>query len=181
MWSLFIMNIKTPAWLREKDRRLRASILVCAGLFALDVLLYGVLVAPSTVRLSTGDAKYGELRKRHAGAVLFEKQKPAFAGIMAGIPAQKDMPLLVKELVQTARRLNLAVSSVKYDIPKRASGELALLTFSFPAEGRYPDIKRFIYEVETSNRLVGIQELKLDSDQGKVRLEMKLVTYIKEQ
>jgi len=73
------------------------------------------------------------------------------------------------------------VSSVKYDIPKRASGELALLTFSFPAEGRYPDIKRFIYEVETSNRLVGIQELKLDSDQGKVRLEMKLVTYIKEQ
>jgi hypothetical protein len=35
--------------------------------------------------------------------------------------------------------------------------------------------------VETSDRLVGIQELKLDSDQGKVRLEMKLVTYIKEQ
>jgi type IV pilus assembly PilO-like protein len=181
MWSLFIMNIKTPAWLREKDKRLRTAVLVCVGLLALDVLLYGGLVAPSAAWLSTWDAKYGELRKRHAGAVLFEKQKPAFAGIMAGIPAQKDMPLLVKELVQTARRLNLTVSSVKYDIPKRASGELALLTFSFPAEGRYPDIKRFIYEVETSDRLVGIQELKLETSLGRVKLDMKLVTYIKGQ
>jgi Tfp pilus assembly protein PilO len=181
MWSLFIMNIKTPAWFREKDKKLRTAVVVCASLLTLNALLYGVLIAPSAAWLSTWDAKYSELRKRHAGAVLFKKQKPAFAGIMAGIPAQKDMPLLVKDLVQTARRLNLTVSSVKYDIPKRASGELALLTFSFPAEGRYPDIKRFIYEVETSDRLVGVQELKLGSDQGKVKLEMKLVTYIKGQ
>jgi Tfp pilus assembly protein PilO len=152
-----------------------------AGLVCLNLLLYAVLVAPAVARLKTNEARFFELRRKHAEAVLFKKQKTSFTGLMAGIPAQKDMPLLVKEFVQTARRSHLSVASIKYDIPKRASGELAMLTFSFPVEGKYPDIKRFIYEVETSDRLVGIQELKLDSDQARVKLDMKLLTYVKGQ
>ena len=176
-----IMNGKTPLRLSVRNKRLRAAALVFAAFLVLDLVLYGVFIAPSSAFLATGEAKYGELRRRHAEAILFRNQKSAFAGIMSGIPAQKDMPLLVKDLVQTARLQNLSVSSVKYDIPKRASGELAMLAFSFPAEGRYADIKRFIYDVETTDRLVGIQEMKMDSDQGRVKMEMKLLTYIKEQ
>jgi Tfp pilus assembly protein PilO len=181
MLSRFTMNIKTPAWLKERDKRLRRAAFVFTAFLVLDLLLYGFFVAPSAAWLATWEAKYGELRRRHAEATLFKNQKSSFSGILAGIPAQKDMPLLVKDLVQTARLLNLSVSSVKYDIPKRASGELATLAFSFPAEGRYADLKRFVYDVETSDRLVGIQEMKMDSDQGKVKMEMKLLTYIKEQ
>jgi hypothetical protein len=181
MWSRFTRNIQAPSWLRESDRKLRKVALAFAGLLVLDVLLYGVVVAPSAARLAAWDAAYDGLRKRHAEAILFEKQKASFAGVLAGVPAQKDMPLLIKDLVLSARRLNLAVSSVKYDIPRRASGELAQLTFSFPAEGRYSNIKRFIHDVETSDRLVGIREMKMDSDKGGVRLDLKLVTYLKEQ
>lgn len=181
MWLPSIADIQALFSLKEINRKLRTAALVCAGLACANLLLYGILVAPASSRLKNGEAKYVELRRRHAEAVLFEKQKASFAGIMAGIPAQKDIPLLVKELVQTARRQNLSVTSVKYDIPKRASGELVMLAFSFPAEGRYPDIKRFIYDVETLDRLVGIQDLKLGSEQGRVKLEMKLVTYVKGQ
>jgi Tfp pilus assembly protein PilO len=145
----------------------------------LDLFLYGFLVAPSAALLKLQETQYGDLKRHHAEAVLFEKQKPSFVGIMAGVPSQKDMPLLVKDLVQAAKRLNLAVASVKYDIPKQTNGELAMLAFSFPAEGGYPDLKRFIYDVETADRLVGIQSLKLEADQGKVKLDMKLVTYVK--
>jgi len=35
--------------------------------------------------------------------------------------------------------------------------------------------------VETSDCLVGIQELKIDSDNGMVKMEMKLIAYIKGQ
>lgn len=89
------------------------------------------------------------------------------------------MPLLVKELVQMARSLNLVVATINYDIPRRESGALAMISFSFPVEGRYPDIKRFIYRVETSDRLIGIQDVKLDSEQGQVKLQMKLMTYVR--
>jgi Tfp pilus assembly protein PilO len=181
MWSLSIAKMRAPLWLKENNRQLTAAAIACVGLVCADLLLYSVLIAPSSARLAAAEAKSAELRRRHAEAVLFKKQRPLLAGLMAGIPAQKDMPILVKELVQKARRLNLSVASVTYDMPKRAGGELALLTFSFPAEGRYQDIKRFIYDVETADRLVGIQDLKLDADKGRVRLEMKLVTYVKGQ
>jgi len=168
-------------WLKADDKRLRFSLFVFVGLILADLALYGALVAPTAAGFSSREARYAELRKRHAESVLFLKQKPLFAGIMAGVPSQQDMPLLVKEFVQSAKRLNLKVAAVNYDMPKRGSGELAQLAFSFPAEGRYPDLKRFIYEVETSDRLVGIDDLKLETEQGKVKLTMKLMTYVKGQ
>ncbi len=176
-----IRNIKAPALFRASDRKIRTAALIFAGFLALDCILFGAVVSPFSTRLAGWEAKYREQRKRRADAILFKQQKSSVAGVIAGVPAQKDMPLLVKDLVQTARRLHLSVSSVKYDIPRRASGELALLTFSFPAEGKYADIKRFIYEVETSDRLVGIEALKMDSDKSTVKLEMKLLTYVKGQ
>jgi Tfp pilus assembly protein PilO len=169
-----------PAWLKWKDKRLRAAFLSSVALLVLDLVLYSAIISPSAAQLSAGEARFRMLRKRHAEAVLFNKQKNAFSGIIAGMPAQRDMPLLVKGLVQTARQLNLSVSSVKYDIPQ-ASGEFTMLAFSFPAEGQYHNVKRFIYDVETSDRPVGIQELKMDSDKGLVKMEMKLLAYIKGQ
>ena len=147
-------------------------------MLVLDLVLYSAFIAPASAQLSAGEVQYRALRKRHVEAVLFAKQKTSFSGIIAGMPAQKDMPLLIKNLLQTARQLNLSVSSVKYDIPQ-SSGAFIMLTFSFPAEGQYANIKRFIHDVETSDRLVGIKELKMDSDKGVVKMEMKLLTYIK--
>jgi Tfp pilus assembly protein PilO len=179
MLSLSIGKIQAPAWLKANNKRLRTAAMIFAGLVLADLLVYFVLVAPSAAWLATWETKYAELRKRHTESVLFRKQKLVFSGIKTGIPSQKDMPLLVKEFVQTARKRNLKVDAINYDIPKRGSGELVMLAFSFPVEGRYPDIKRFIYDVETSDRLVGIQDLRLDSDQGRVKLNMKLTTYVK--
>lgn len=180
MSSLSITNLKLPSWVRE-NKRLGIITLVCAGVLCADLLLYAILLAPSQRLLRSSETRYGELRKRRTDAVLFEKHKSDFADIKAGIPTQKDMPLLVKELVQTARRLGLSVASITYDIPKRSGDEMAMLSFSFPAEGKYPDIKRFIYELETSSTVVGIQDLKLEGANGRVNLQMKLLTYVKGQ
>jgi Tfp pilus assembly protein PilO len=171
-------TISLPFGLAE-NRKLRSIALICAVLISANVLFYLFVAAPSKAGLNELEFRFAELRKRHAEAALFQKQKRDFAGIKSGIQTQKDMPLLVKDLVQTARGLNLKVGPISYDIPKPGSGGLAMLTFSFPAEGRYPDIKRFIYETETSPRLVGIQDVKLESEKGGVKLQVKLVTYIK--
>jgi len=174
-----IGKIKIVLWLRENGRQLRTIATVFAVLVCINLAIYFIFIAPSTARLKTAAAASAELRMRHAEAVLFNEQKPLFAGLLTGIPGQKDMPLLVKELEQLAKRLNLAVAAINYDIPRRESGELAMLSFSFPVEGRYPDIKRFIYEVETSGRVIGIQDVNLASDKGSVKLMMKLMTYVR--
>ena len=179
MWLQSIGKIKVVMWLRGNGKELRTVAIVFAVLVCINLALYFFLIVPSASWLKTGEAKSAELRTRHAAAVLFNEQKPLFADLLEGIPEQKDMPLLVKELEQMAKRLNLAVAAINYDIPRRESGELAMLSFSFPVEGRYPDIKRFIYEVETSGRLIGIQDVNLESDKGKVKLQMKLMTYVR--
>ena len=178
MSFLSIPTISLPSGLVE-NRKLRLIALGCAALIVVNVLFSLFVAAPSAAGLRDLESRYADLRKRNAEAVQFQKQKRDMAGIMTGIQTQKDMPLLVKDLVQTARGRNLRVGPINYDIPKPGSGGLAMLTFSFPAEGRYPDIKRFIYETETSPRLVGIQDVKLESEKGGVKLQVKLVTYIK--
>ena len=180
MLSLPIRNLKPPAWLAQ-NKRLRTAILGFVALLCLDLLLYAFLAFPSGGGLAEREARYSQLKKLRTEAILFQKQHKELAGLKAGIPEQKDMPLLVKDLVQEARKLNLVVSPISYDIPKRSGNELVMLAFTFPAEGRYADIKRFIYEVETSDRLVGIQDMKLDSNEGRVKLGLKLVTYVKGQ
>ena len=179
MWLPSIGKMKAVPWLRENGKQLRTVAIVFAALVCINLLLYVLLIAPSQISLKKSEAESTELRMRHAEAVLFKEQKPLFAGLLAGIPAQKDMPLLVKEFEQMAKRLNLTVAAINYDIPRRESGELAMLSFSFPVEGRYPDIKRFIYEVETSGRLIGIQDVTMESDKDKVKLQMKLMTYVR--
>lgn len=164
--------------LRE-EKGLRAAAISFVGLLCLCILLYALVTAPALLRLKGLEEKYAEIRKRHAEAVVFQKQKESFAGLKDGIPTQKDMPLLVKDLVQSARNLNLAVSSVNYEIPKKDESGFTMLSFTFPAEGPYSAVKRFIYEVETSDRLIGIQDLGLDADRGRVKLQMKILTYIK--
>lgn len=184
MWQSRIRNILQPERIRAlagslATKRLRTAALLASGLIALNLLVYGVVVAPAARRLAADRQQYGELKKEHAEAVLFQKQKQLFAGLISGIPAQKDVPLLIKDLVQTARRLNLSVEAINSDIPTPGSGGLTMLTFTVPASGAYADIKRFIYEVETSDRIVGIQDVKLGSEKGRVRMQMKLVTYIR--
>jgi Tfp pilus assembly protein PilO len=184
MWQSRIKNIWQPERIRAlagsfATKRLRLAALLVFGLIVLNVLVYGVVAAPAARRLAAERQQYGELKKEYAEAVLFQKQKRLFAGLISGIPAQKDVPLLIKDLVQAARRLNLSVEAINSDIPTPVRGGLTMITFTFPASGAYADIKRFIYEVETSDRIVGIQDVKLGSEKGRVKLQMKLVTYIR--
>ena len=160
-------------------KRLRVLAAVCAGLIVLNLLLYAFTVVPAAAHLAASRQQYADLKREYAEAALFQKQKQLFAGLMSGIPAQKDVPLLIKDLAQTARRLNLSVDAINSDIPKQGADGLTMLTFTFPAAGSYPDVKRFIYEIEASPRLVGIQDLKLSAEKGRVKLQMKLVTYLR--
>jgi len=145
----------------------------------LDVLLYVLLITPAAARLETAHAATTDLKRRNADAVLFQKQKKAFAGFALGIPSQQDVPIVIRDIVQTARRLNLSVGAVNSDIPSAGNQGMAQFTFMVPAAGSYPDVKRFIYSMETTDRLLGIQDISLKGEKGRVSMSMKLVTYIK--
>ncbi len=160
-------------------RRLRLPAAMAATALLLVLLASALAVRPAADRLEAAQERHGELKRQHADALLFQKQKQALAGLNRGILTQKDVPLLIKDLVQAARRRDLAVGTVSSDIPTPASGGLTMLTFTVPLTGSYSGIKRYLYELETADRLAGIQDLRLSSEKGGVKLDLKLVTYIR--
>jgi len=172
------MKQKTLDWLRLNNR-LRTAILIVGALLFVNLLVCLIFLMPGAEKLKERERRYVELRKRYSEAVMFKKQKEALAGLKASIPTQKDIPLLVKYLVQTAKRLRLSVASVNYDISRPGREGITVLSFSFPAEGTYPSIKQFIYEIETADRLLAIEGMDLGKDQGRVKLQMKLMSYVK--
>jgi Tfp pilus assembly protein PilO len=175
-----------PSWLRRfardrENRELRIASAVAVAFICLLAVLFFLMVSPASSRKARLTAEHDALRKKYAEAVLFQQQKKGFQGVKAGILTQNDMPLLIKDLVQKARNSGLAVGGVKYEIPAAGTGSLVRVSFSFPAEGSYAGVKRFLYTLETSSRHVGIQDVGLDSDKGRVKLSLKLITYIKGQ
>lgn len=165
----------------HRDRRLRLPVLTAAVLLLATALVSLGVVRPLSARLEDQREKNARMRSDISTAILFEQQRKGSGSIVAIIPTQKDMPLLVKELVQQARKGGLSVGSVDYEIPRSGGGGLSKLAFRFPVAGRYPDLKRFIFELETSGRMIGIEELELRSGRSLVELDLKLVTYVRAQ
>ncbi len=173
-------GISERLWL-GRNRELRTAAVVCAALLCADLGLFLALERPLARDIEAGEARIAELRSKQAAAVLYQKQKKTLGGLAAAVPTQKDMPLLVKELEQGARRLGLHVGTVNYDIPRPGAQGASLLSFSFPVTGRYPDLKRFLYEVEASARLIGVESAEFRSDKSTVSLDLKLMTYVRGQ
>jgi Tfp pilus assembly protein PilO len=144
-----------------------------------NVALYSGAVAPAAGRLAAEKDRLAVLKRQYADALLFQKQKQALAGLNKGVLTQKDVPLLIKDLVQMARRRGLTVGGINSDIPAPAAGGLTLLAFTVPLEGNYANCKRYTHDVETTDRLIGIQGVRFASEQQKVKLELKLITYIR--
>lgn len=162
-----------------RNRKLQGAALVCGCLLLLDLALYSAVVRPGAAKRAEQESRITELRKRYAVGVLYQQQRKNIGALVTRIPTQKDMPLLVKELEQSARTLGLRVGPVNYEIPRPGAEGIAMLTFSFPVSGKYADLKRFVYEVETSARLVGIVSLEIRTDRMGGALLLKLITYVK--
>jgi Tfp pilus assembly protein PilO len=175
-----------PAFLRglfagRTGRQLKILAAAAFALAAANALLYVFAVLPASARHAEQQERLADLKRQHADALLFQKQKKVLSGLRTGALTQKDVPLLIKDLVQTARGLGLSVGAINSDLPTPGSGGLAALTFTVPVSGSYGSIKRYIYEIETSDRTVGIVDLRFDGDRKAVKLDMKLVTYLREE
>lgn len=174
----YITQYAQRLWL-VRNRRLQAVFLALAALLLAAALVFLALVRPLSRDLEGQRQRIAGMRRDISSAVLFEQQQKSVGAISTAVLTQKDMPLLVKELAQKARTAGLSVGSVDYEIPRSGGGGLARLVFQFPVAGRYPDLKRFIFELETSSRMLGIEELQLKSGRTKVDLDLKLVTYVR--
>jgi len=93
-------------------KRLRTVALLGSGLIVLNLLVYGMVVAPAARRLAGDRSSMTGSRRSTPRLSCSRNRNSSLPVSRRAIPAQKDVPLLIKDLVQAARRLNLSVEAI---------------------------------------------------------------------
>lgn len=102
----------------------------------------------------------------------------------AAVPERAALPLLVEEFAGLARESGVAVGAVGYQPKELDDAQLLAYALQFSVTGGYPQVKRFLQEVEGSRRLIEIESLnassRVDRDGlDQVTLALRLVTYFR--
>lgn len=141
--------------------------ILAAGMLVSDAAFYLYSLRPAENALSRVESEY-QLKRAVRSP---ETEGPAgktgeLKGVYGELPRWEDFTRVMGEVYNKAERLNLVINSISYQSsPVKGSG-LVQVTVSMPVTGSYAEIKRFVYDLETSPRFFIIENLSLGSGKG---------------
>lgn len=163
------------------------SFIVAAGF---NIILFWYVIKPKKIAIKQKEADYLMLRDN-----LFEVRqriknekyiKEKFSNIKNGLekfdlvlPRHEEITRLIQELPVMAEKTGVKVSGVKYQPFIKDEG-YNRLSFSMPVEGKYSNIRRFIYEIETMRKIIWIERLTirtLYSTRDELSIQLTMSTY----
>ncbi len=144
------------------------------SLIAANVIFGFRVIGAHRTELASLEERLSALRPGKAGPGA------AISSFKKGLPDSNELTGILKEVLESARRNSLKVPAGSYSPETVKDTDISRYTISLPVEGRYPQIKRFIYEIESSKRHVVIEEITLASgraEEGTIGLKIKLSAY----
>lgn len=165
--------------------------LLIAALLLLNMAAYAVLAYLEAPRIDTLERRYIERQAlvreaRQAGAAIATPQRTFLRGrqdlevFREAIPPRSAFTDLIGEVFSLASEAGLAIDRIGYDPEEDTGRNLLRYGLQFTVTGRYGELKRFVYALEQSERLIAIEELTLRSGEaqgGEVALAVRLSTY----
>lgn len=158
------------------------------GLLVLNILLFSLLyfgVAPALSRSERDlSSLQQQLRRNNAVAPqqAYEQGTKDYARFRTLLPSLHNFSELIGELYTLANNCNLEISQIGYS--QKALPESGILSYAlkFSITGTYDELKRFIYGLEESKRLIVIEQVALNAARGEegaefVTLNLYLTTY----
>ena len=158
------MNEKTAktdykrAILEQLRQPLKLRLLLC---FAIITGWYFLFFSPLSEQTTANTAKIVMERKRVATARQIEQLKKAMVPYQGCIPAGADLAELIRHLIDHMRSSPLKLLDLKPEKPKDL-GPYETLGLQLTLEGRFAEIDEFLRWVETDQRLLRIDKIKLD-------------------
>ncbi len=125
-------------------------------------------------------------RMRQLGArqdspeAVYRRGREDLSRFYAMIPANSDLTGLIEELFNMAHRAGLEIDRIGYDPRKLEERPLLAYSLMFSVSGNYEQLKSFVYDIETSSRLITLDEITLSGAGGgdrPVSLNLRFTTY----
>jgi Tfp pilus assembly protein PilO len=133
---------------------------VVAGLFCSAWLAGHLLVLkPLQERQVQLDTEWTTARQHLARRLEAKQTIRDLAQLLALLPSSRDFSQLPLAMSEEAKRNNVTLAGLSYTLDKDDQMPAVKVTFKGPVTGRYENLRRFIYHLEASDRLLFIEDL----------------------
>ncbi len=146
-------------------------------LFAGNLAFYLISVRSQSVEIDSLEKTVSALKKELGPDA--RETRSMLEAFKKSLPTEKGLTLVLGEVFKTARANGLKIPSGDYTPEIMKETEISRYIVDFPVEGRYHQIKRFIYDLERLKHPVSIDELSLSSarEEGLTGLRLRISIY----
>ena len=147
-----------------------------------------LVMAPAEAHLSRVEADRSAMRQKITARQDARETAKDMSHVLRLLPTQRDFAQLPLTISEEAIHRGVALPSVSYAFEKPDDAMISKAIFRGPVTGRYDDLRRFIYGLETSSRLVFIEDLEVSrsgkaerdsQDREIVTFNLKMSTYVR--
>ena len=157
---------------------------LASGALILDIWFYTFALKPKERKLASLENEY-QVKRAVEAELTSEASGRAGEETKMGygdIPRWEDFTRVMGEVYNKAGSLDLLVESASYQTSSIKDSGVVKVTVAMPVTGTYDQIKRFIYELESSPRSFIIESLSLGSgrgEEGEVSLRLTIVVHFR--
>jgi hypothetical protein len=160
--------IKRPVWL------LLLFLLFILGANALISLVVIKRQSDEIISLTDGiSVAREELKRPDMGERVINAQI-GVDSFKARIPDHKGLTGVLDDIFGAARENGLRIPTGDYSPKTVKETDISKYTIRFPVEGTYPQIKRFIYDIEALGHLLAVEEIAFSSGKGDGTIGLKI-------
>jgi Tfp pilus assembly protein PilO len=172
----------------KKNRLAQVLLLFVIALAAADAGFYFLRAIPAAKKVRSLEKRLVELDRKTKSE---NEQYRIYSSFDSGIKQLVQFKAMLPERGEYIRIIEKVHRIAKEDGVKSASfgtaakeanvGNLMQVDFSMPIAGKYRDVRKFIYDIETSPLFLNIDNLSLSSgkDEGEITLTIDLTTYMR--
>jgi Tfp pilus assembly protein PilO len=157
---------------------------------ALVLLLVGVLWAVRTVGvkgaeegLTKMELEATQARQEFIRHKAVQKAQKDLAQVWSVLPVERDFAPLALGITEEAKRNRVTLPALSYKTESTPVANTSKGVLQGTMTGRYEDLRRFLYDVETADELVYIEDLELvqsDTQQDRMlTFNIKIATYLR--
>lgn len=171
-------------------QQLRTPYGVLIPWLALVLVLVGVLWVVDIVGIDGAEQSRAKLESewnqarqdltRHREA---QKARKDLAQVWSVLPVERDFAPLALGITEEAKRDRVILPALSYKTEPTPVANTSKGLLQGTMTGRYEDLRRFLYDVETAEELVYIEDLELvpsDAQQNeKLTFNIKIATYLR--
>lgn len=168
--------------------RHRYILIGLGGLLGLNILLFSLLYFGISPKLSRSERDLSLLQQQSRRSTTaspqqaYEQGVKDYARFNTLLPSLRNFSELIGDLYALAKDCNLEISQIGYTQKELPKTEILSYALKFSLTGTYDELKRFVYGLEESKRLVVIEQMTLNAAKGEdnddlVTLGLSLTTY----